>query len=172
MPTQWAHGFYWALSDTAAPPPYEFKGNYPIWQVSTITPSLFGVIGAWLSHVWEEVQWWRRFRDRVKRLTPRQRHLWYAVLTTIEQPAFQAARVAVWETAHTPRFNRPESWIPYNRMLKASQGRAENMFRHVAACERTRALVSSTLQNTDCDLLVTLAYRDYTTRPWGPVDAA
>ena len=45
--------------------------------------------------------------------------------------------------------------------MKSSPGRAENVFRHLNACQITRETAGSTLTNPDCNLLVELAYHEW-----------
>jgi hypothetical protein len=82
----------------------------------------------------------------------------------LQHPAYPAALEAVQQTATTLGFNRPEAWQGLSRVMKASPGRAENIFRHMRACELTRELSPSTLTNPDCNLLVELAYHDWARR--------
>lgn len=102
---------------------------------------------------------------RIRKLDPVRQALAGYVIDLAGLPAFEAALTAVDECAHTLGFNRPEAWIPYSRMLKSDPGRAQDVFRHVKAMERTRELANSTLTNPEANLLVELAYHVYA-KPW------
>ena len=158
MPTLWAHGQYWEFSDTVvAPVAVSGPGGYPRWQASVITPSLLGGLQAW----WERLVWIVRMVRRLRGLSDEQIAVVSYVQDLVTHPAYPSAQKAVDETAHTLGFNRPDAWVQYSRLIKSSRGRAENIFRHVKACERTRELASSTLTNPACNLLVELAYHGY-----------
>lgn len=159
------HTFYWEFSDTNVAPVAISRGGYPGWQASVIAPSLLGILGAWIDTWMVRLKWWIRFAPRVHRLTTERRDVLVHVLTALESPAYGAARKAVRETAVTLGFNRPEAWVPYSRALKASPGRAENLFRHVRACELTRDYTSSTLANPTVHLVTELAYHGFALHP-------
>jgi hypothetical protein len=108
--------------------------------------------------------WWQ-LGARVDRLSPNQRDVIRYALGLVESEAFPHALVAVKETQRSLGFNKPAAWIPYSRMLKSNPKRAENLFRHVQACERTKATLPSTLSNPDMNLLVELAYHAVS-QPW------
>lgn len=78
-----------------------------------------------------------------------------------QHTAYPAALEAVKKTATTLGFNRPEAWHGLSRQMKSSPGRAENVFRHLNACQLTRETAGSTLTNPDCNLLVELAYHEW-----------
>lgn len=78
-----------------------------------------------------------------------------------KHPAYPFALEAVKKTATTLGFNRPEAWQGLSRHMKSSPGRAENVFRHMNACQLTRETAGSTLTNPDCNLLVELAYHEW-----------
>lgn len=83
----------------------------------------------------------------------------------LEDPRFELAQAAVKETAHAPGFHRSESWRSLTHLLKQDTGRAENMYRHVNALEMARTRVreqGSTISNPALNLLVELAYHEYT----------
>jgi len=79
----------------------------------------------------------------------------------LNHPAYPHALEAVQKTATTLGFNRPEAWQGLSRHMKSSPGRAENVFRHLEACRLTRETAGSTLTNPDCNLLVELAYHEW-----------
>jgi hypothetical protein len=81
-----------------------------------------------------------------------------------QHPAYPCALEAVQKTATTLGFNRPEAWQGLSRHMKSSAGRAENVFRHLEACRLTREASPSTLTNPDCNLLVELAYHEWSRR--------
>lgn len=208
MPVQsFGHSHYWAgaPSTVVAPPnlPIAITSGYPSWQGGTIVASLFGGVGARLSHAWAWLRWVVAFVRRVMGLAPRHRDLYVALLAQLEaapasdrpaldalrlaadihslpdadraalgravqtyrHPAWPLATAAVRQTATTLGFNRPEAWIPLNRMLKHDTRSRENLFRHLEACRIVRAnLVTSTLSNPDLHLLVELAYHRYRMR--------
>jgi hypothetical protein len=99
------------------------------------------------------------------RLDPVQQGVIAKAIDALEHPGYHLAEVAVQQTATSPGFQRPEAWRSLSHLLKADQGRAENMYRHVKACEITRQLVraeGSTLTNPQTNLMVELAYQAYT----------
>jgi len=79
----------------------------------------------------------------------------------LNHPAYPIAQSAVRKTAKTLGFNRPEAWQGLSRQMKASVGHAENVYRHMQACQWTKAEAPSTLTNPDCNLLVELAYHEF-----------
>jgi hypothetical protein len=162
------HGFYWNLSDTVVPPVVIGRGGYPLWQAAVITPSLFGVIGAWLDHLWAKWQWWWAFYRRVDHLSIPQRAVLLDAVVLFESPAYPAAREAVRETAMTLGFSaaHPQAFLAYSRAIKSDPGRMENTFRHIRAMERTVELLGSTLSNPVKNLVVEFAYWEYQQHPW------
>ena len=166
VPTQWAHRFYWAISDTAVAPVVVSKGGYPGWQASVVTPSLFGAISAWWDVQYARIRWWIAFAPRIHRLNRERRAVLLRTLDLLESPAYPAARKAVRQTAVTLGFASPASWVEYSRALKASPGRAENLFRHVRATELTKTYLGSTLTNPTVHFVTELAYQAYALKPW------
>jgi len=161
------HGHYWSADDGVGPAPAApGRGGYPAWQASVICASLFGALGAWLDHLWVVVGWWWAVIRDLYALPRAQRDLVRGVIATLQTPAYDAARTAVRETAFAPHFTRPAMWVPYSRMLKEQPRRAENIFRHVKACERTRELTETPIASADCDFVVQLAYQEYRLKPW------
>lgn len=164
MPVQsWGHSQYWATLSTVVPPPPTpiiSRGGYPGWQAS-VAGSLFGALHAHLVACWAEVRWYLRLFRRVRALDAERLAALAAAFHALESPAFPSALTAVQQTATTLGFNRPEAWKPYSHAIKASPKRAENVFRHIRACEETRAALSSTLSNPECNLLVELAYHAF-----------
>lgn len=104
------------------------------------------------------VQWARRAKKVVPQ-APQPVMAKVAALRT--HPAYPIALKSVAETATTLGFNRPEAWQGLSRQMKSSPGRAENTYRHMRACELVRAQSPSTLSNPDCNLLVELAYHEW-----------
>jgi hypothetical protein len=101
---------------------------------------------------------------RLRRLDPVSRAVVSRTLDALESPHFAVAQAAVQQTALTDGFTRPDAWRPLSHLLKADQGRAENMYRHLKSREMTRHLVregGSTLTNPQTGLLVELAYQAY-----------
>lgn len=166
MPTLWAHRLYFNVSSTVVPPTLApSKGGYPLWQASGFAVgSLFGG----LQRYWEDLTAWivsvyRRFRPAPPPPLPREPILLHAHALT-QHPAYPHAVAAVAKTATTLSFNRPEAWQGLSRQMKSSPGRAENVYRHLLACQLTRETAGSTLTNPDCNLLVELAYHDWALR--------
>lgn len=170
------HSFYWKGSSNVVTPPTstEAGGGYPAWQASVVGFGLGSLQPWWERWYHALVRWVRLWRgrsrvtpaelqwlERVALLTDTERLVLGRVLRAIESPAYYAASAAVRDTAHTLGFASPAAWRPYSRMLKANAGRAENIFRHVKACEHTRSLLSSTLSNAEVNLVVELAYCGY-----------
>jgi len=79
----------------------------------------------------------------------------------LAHPAYPKAKEAVEKTAQTLGFNRPEAWQQLSRQMKADPGTAENVYRHLQACQWTKQEAPSTLTNPDCNLLVELAYHEW-----------
>lgn len=166
------HTFFWETSDTNATPVATTPtGGYPPWQAGVIQPGVvlgsgFGGLVPWWERLADRVSWfWMVFR-RTRRLDRTQRVVLLRTVETLEHPAYPLARQAVRKTARTLGFNRPESWKALSQELKGDQGRAENAFRHLEACRLVREnLISSTITNPMCHLLVELAYHAYTIDP-------
>lgn len=158
------HQKYWNLSDTNAPPVHIGRGGYPIWQASVITPSLFGMVMAWIHHKLDVWRWWKPLFSRVAALSKEQRAVWLLALDSIESPAYGAAQQAVRETATTLGFNRPERWKDLSREVKDSPAKAENNFRHLLAVRKTDTFLraqGSTLSNPELNLATELAYHGF-----------
>lgn len=164
MPLQgWAHTFYWETSDTSAAVVHLSGGAvYPHWQSAVITPSLFGMIGAWIDARWALVQWHWALARRVHGLPRESRAVLLRVVDSLESPAYPAAQQAVRTTATTLGFNRQEAWKDYARELKSDLGRMENVYRHLKACHLLRDAAGSTLTNPQQNLLTELAYHGFT----------
>lgn len=158
------HQKYWNISDTNLPPVHIGRGGYPIWQASVITPSLLGMLGAWLDTKLEQFRWWRALYRRVTVLDRERRAVLLLTLDTLEMPAYTSAQVAVRQTAVTLGFNRPSAWTELSREVKDSPTRAENNYRHLLACRKvnlaTRAQ-GSTLTNPELNLVTELAYHGF-----------
>lgn len=160
MPLKSFQEAFWNLSDTNVAPTITASGGYPQWQSS--------VIGALFGALWEQAtaylrQWrwsWQLLR-RVRATDDAQQRVLLRTLDLLEHPAWPCAQHAVRQTATTLGFANPSAWVEYGRMLKADQGRAENVFRHVRACELTRQQASSTLSNPTVNALVELAYQEF-----------
>jgi hypothetical protein len=172
MPLKWAQQNYWNISSSVVTPvASETVGGYPLWQSSVI-----GTGGGGLQ-VWYErlIAWGRRWRQtvrfarRYRRGTPEQRRILERVTRALDSPSYPFAREAVHTTANTLGFRNKEAWVPYARLLKSQPGRAENVYRHLRACELTReslrsssrAEPASTLTNAETNLLVELAYTGF-----------
>lgn len=155
------HEKYWNLSDTNLPPVHLGRGGYPGWQAGSIAPSLFGIIGAWIDARWSLFKWHWRLATRVHRLTTEQKKVLLITLDALESPWYSAAQSAVRKTAVTLGFNRPEAWKQYSHAIKASPGRAENIFRHVRATELARESMTSTITNPPLNLVTELAYHGF-----------
>lgn len=162
MPLKWAQEHYWNVSSSVVSPTggAAGAGGYPLWQASVISVG-FGGVQPWYERL---RAWVRRMRtafglaQTIAQLDAEPRLVVERTLRAIQSPAYQAAREAVRETSKTLGFANREAWVPYSRMLKANPGRAENVFRHVRACELTRERLSSTLTNPEVNLAVELAY--------------
>ncbi len=160
------HTFYWEFSDTVVPPVLAPGfGGYPMWQASVVAPSLLGVVGAWIDTRWEQIRWFWSLCRRVHELRKPQRDVLMRVLGLMEHPNYPIARTAVRTTATTLGFNDPKMWKGLSTHMKAVPGRAENEYRHLNACALTRQ-AGSTMTNPTCNLLVELAYHEYTVQPW------
>jgi len=157
------HTNYWEFSDTNFPRiSTNAAGGYPMWQASVITPSLFGIVGAWIDARVALLKWHWRHATRVHRLSRESRGVIERVLSVVEDPRYRVAQEAVRATSKTLGFNRPEAWKGLSRQMKDQPGRAENVFRHMNACELLRKGASSTLANYEQNLYVELAYHGYT----------
>ena len=177
MPTLWAHGFYWVdqTVSTVVIPPVISKGGYPSWQASVTMGSLFGALSSALSDAWSAWLGWYRLFRRVRTLPASQKAVLLYTLETLESPLYSQARAAVRATATTLNFNHPDQWVTYGRALKSNRKRAENLYRHLRACEimetRWQALHGGStlarLSNPVQHYTVELAYQEYARAPWG-----
>jgi hypothetical protein len=164
VPTLWSHGVYFNVSSTAAPPEAPYRsGGYPTWQASGFAAGS-GLGGAVV--LWERAADWCRWFWTVFRRTwgydPERRRAVLKALNALDHPAYPLAKQAVRKTATTLGFNRPEAWKDLSRELKSSAGHAENAYRHLEACRLVRAnLISSTVSNPQCHLIVELAYHGW-----------
>lgn len=155
--------FQWNFSDTnAAPVHTSLGGMYPQWQVNVITPSLFGVIGAWIDTHWAMVKWQWRLARRVHKLPRESKAVLLRTLFELESPAYASAQAAVRKTATTLGFANPEAWIELKREMRSDPGRMENTFRRLHACRLLRDTANSTLTNPEQNFLVELAYQGFT----------
>lgn len=160
------HTAYWEHSDTVTVAVGRMIGHYPAWQTAAVTlGTLFGGVLPFWERFWDRVAWWWKAQPRCARLDREQRQVLLKTLDALEHPAYPLARLSVRKTATTLGFNRPEAWKELSRELKGSACHAENAFRHLEACRLVRAnLVSSTLTNPECNLLVELAYQGFAAR--------
>jgi hypothetical protein len=154
---------YWMFSDTTVPPLRITQGGYPGWQASVVA-SVFGTLWQQAGEYLQRWRWVVRLVRRIRALSADREQVLLRALDVLEHPAYPSAQIAVRETATTLGFHDPQAWKPYSQMLKADPGRADNVFRHVRACERTRAIAASTLTNPTANLLVELAYQDFALR--------
>ena len=158
------HTFYWENTDTVTTPVIVSRGGgYPAWQSTVVVVgSGFGGAVEYVERFWDAVRWlWRLFR-RSLGFDAQRRAVVLRVLSALEHPAYPIAQRAVKQTATTLGFNRPEAWKELSRELKTSPGRAENAFRHLEAMRLVRAnLLSSTVTNPECNLIVELAYHGF-----------
>jgi len=163
MPLQWAHALYWdARANPVVSPEAGLGGQYPQWHATVMTASLFGGLAGAPWRRWRHtLRWWGAWLRASWRLGGEARGVLLHLTRHLATPAWPHARLAVWQTSTTPKFHRPEAWIPYSRLIKANLGRAENIFRHVKARELLAAAVPS-LSAADCALLVELAYAAHT----------
>lgn len=158
------HQKYWNLSDTNLPPVHFGRGGYPIWQASVITPSLLGMLGAWLDTKLEQFRWWRAIYRRISVLDRERRAVVLLTLEALEHPAYTSAQVAVRQTATTLGFNRPEAWTELSRQMKGAPNRSENVYRHLLACRKVDTALraqGSTLTNPELNLTTELAYHGF-----------
>lgn len=158
------HTKYWENSDTSTTPIITAPRvrQYPAWHGSVTIGSLFGGTAPFFERLWDRLKWWWRVQPRVMALNIEDRLVLVKTLDALDHPAYPLARMAVRKTATTLGFNRPEAWTQLSRELKASAGQSENAYRHLEACRLTRAnLLSSTLTNPECNLLVELAYHGF-----------
>ncbi len=158
------HKQYWEFTGGPSAPVATRRPGYPTWQASVITPSLFGIVGAWLDVWMARLKWWWQFAPRLHRLTADQRHLLLHVLTHVESPGYFAARQAVRDTAVILEFNKPDAWTMLKHGLRADPGEAENCFRHLEAIRRLRETGAS-YTNPQAHLLTELAYQDFALHP-------
>lgn len=158
------HTKYWENSDTNAAPVHIGRGGYPAWQASVITPSLLGMLGAWLDTKLAQWRWWKPVIGRVNALDAEQRGVLLLALESLESPGYRCAQAAVRQTAVTLGFNRPEAWKELSREVKDSPARAENNFRHLLAARKTGLALKaqgSTLTNPELNLTTELAYHGF-----------
>lgn len=163
MPLKSFQQAYWNLSDTNVAPTVTGRGGYPQWQASVVG-SLFGALWEQAKAYVRQWRWAWAFLTRVKATDASQQRVLLRTLDLLEHPGWPAAQAAVRTTATTLGFANPSAWVEYGRMLKADQGRAENVFRHVRACELARQQAPSTLSNPTVNALVELAYQEFAIR--------
>ena len=77
------HTHYWEFSDTSVTPIAVSVGGYPVWQASVITPSLLGILGAWIDTRWVQVKWYGSRLRQLMRLSPRGKQAIVAVLDAL-----------------------------------------------------------------------------------------
>lgn len=159
MPTLWAHQNYFNNSSTVVPQALApSKGGYPLWQASGIAVgSLFGA----LQPYWERLVAWLLSKWVRQVVVTAPTGVIAHAENLLNHPAYPFAQAAVRRTATTLGFNRPEAWQGLSRQMKSSPGHAENIYRHMQACQWTRDTAGSTLTNPECNLLVELAYQDF-----------
>lgn len=164
------HTNYWEFSDTNITPVVTAKSaGYPAWQASVITPSLFGIIGAWIDTWMVRWRWWKAFAPKVHRLTLERRDVLVHVLDLLGSDTYTSARQAVRKTATTHGFNRPDAWMDLRRSLKDSPGQAENVFRHLEAMRLLkRDHQGSSFTNPTAHLVTELAYVGFAKHPRVP----
>lgn len=162
------HGKFWrrqAGGGVLPPPSGPGYGGYPAWQSGVILGSLFGPLSAWLEACRAKVAWWMAFHRRVARLDREQRAILLTTLDRVESPLFQSARLSVRETASILGFDEPHMWKGLSHEMKTDAGRAQNIYRHLEACRRTRArewAAGRSHPNPDMNLAVELAYTGFT----------
>lgn len=166
MPLKTFQENYWIKGNANAAASVVSKSGYPSWQV-TVLGSLFGALHAYVVVCWRRLVWWVRIWQQIRHLPVTSQRLVGHTLKTLEHPGFTLAQQAVRQTATTMRFNRPEMWVPYSRMLKSHPNRAENIFRHVKAGElltEALAVQGGTLTNPERHFLTELAYQEFALR--------
>ena len=156
---------FWRLV-AGAPPPTSGpgQGGYPAWQASVITPVLFGALGAWCEAQWARIRWMAALWRRVHGWPAARRAVFVEVVDLLSDPAYPEAIRAVGNCAQTLAFSRPESWLAYWRPIKANPRTAENLFRHIHASALFGQALTGPIPPT-VDLLIELAYREYTKHP-------
>lgn len=159
------HTNYWEFSDTNVTPTLVTKPGYPGWQASVVTPSLFGIIGAWIDVWMERLRWWRVFAPKVHRLTAERRAVLVHVVDLLGSEEYTSARKAVRATSKILGFNKPDAWTHLKRELKDSPGQAENVMRHLEALRILKRDHASTLTNPIAHLVTELAYDGFTKYP-------
>lgn len=157
------HTQYWEFSDSnAAPLPVPSKGGYPMWQAAVITPSLFGIVGAWIDARMALLRWHWSLARRVHRLSGESRAVLMRTVGTLESPAYAKAQAAVRTTATTIGFTTDAVGKSLKGYLTSSPGRAENTMRHLHAMRRLQETAGSTLTNHEQNWLTELAYVGFT----------
>src|SRR6185369_5411365 len=157
------HTNYWEFSDTNFPhPSTTVGGGYPAWQAGVITPSLVGIIGAWIDARWALIKWHWALATRVHGLSKESRALVMRVLETVESPHYPAAQAAVRKTATTLGFMKEPNRSAVIKYMKQTEGRIENVYRHLHACRTLQETAGSTLANYQQNLYIELAYQGYT----------
>lgn len=156
------HQMFWNVSSTFVPPVHISGGGYPGWQGGVITPSLFGMIGAWIDARWALVKWHWTLAKRVHRLSKESRAVILATLDTVESPAYPHAQAAVRKTATTLGFNRPEHQRTLKHLWFGQPGPTDNIYRRLNACQLLRASAGSTFTHPEEDYLIAVAYRGFT----------
>jgi len=157
------HTNYWEFSDTNFPhPSTTVGGGYPAWQAAVVTPSLFGILGAWIDARLALVKWHWRLATRVHGLSKESRAVVLRTLDTLESADYPKAQAAVRKTATTLGFMKEPNRSEVIKYMKATEGRIENVYRHLHACRTLSETAGSTLANYQQQLFVELAYHGYT----------
>lgn len=157
------HTKFWEFSDTNFPhASTTVGGGYPAWQAAVITPSLVGIVGAWIDARWELLKWHWRFAVRVHRLSYESRGVLSRALTSMESPAYPKAQAAVRRTATTLGFMNDPNRAEVIKYMKDTPGRVENVYRHLHARKALSAAAGSTLANHELNFLTELAYQGFT----------
>jgi hypothetical protein len=154
---------YWEFSDTVVPPPPSTAaGGYPAWQAGVITPSLLGMIGAWIDTHWDLAKWHWRLAKRIHGLSKESRAVLVRTLDTLESPLYPKAQAAVRKTATTLGFQQDPVRAKVIAYMKSETGRVENIYRHLHARKGFEETAGSTLSNPTKNLFTELAYQGFT----------
>ena len=166
------HATYWNNSDTNVVVMGPSVGGYPAWQASPLSMVMGTVLGGaepiyqsakagWLRFWWAWLTSWR-----IRRLDPERKRVLGLVIQQLHSTAYPHARVAVRMTATTIGLNEPAAWKALSHDLHKRHMWAENMWRHLHACDVVDAMIradGSTITNQNRTLVTELAYRGFAT---------
>ena len=170
------HTHYWEVSSTQAT---VVQGNvgYPTWQMaplSLVLGSGFGGLLPFIERIGTSLLWAWRLGRIICRWSPPKRQALEQAVRILDSELYPHALRAVKMTAVIPGFNEPQAWRQVGQKLKASQGWAENTWRHLEASDHFNQMIraeGSTASNADRAFFIEMAYQAFAQRAVGSTKA-